>query len=126
VLLKYINEPEYDVILGCDSYGSIYKGRSHMIAFGINRNRRIITWLKDLDKLDMKEHQLHFRSYNIKSDHGIASEFYLSQIEAKYGELSKERKLLELRSDFQISFRAMFSLKIFQNSIHIDRLRVPS
>ena len=55
ILLKYLNDPKYCVTYATDTFGSIYRGQTHLIAFGINRNGRVITWLGDLDRLPRKE-----------------------------------------------------------------------
>ena len=121
VLLKYFHDPKFSVDFATDTYGSIYSGQSHMIAFGINRNGKVVVWLGDLDKLSKSE-QMYFRSHNVRSDHNIASGFYLSQIEAQFGVLSMEDALLKSRSDFHRACIQKFSFKLYRDGSDIDKV----
>ena len=113
VLLKYYHSPEYDVIFTSDTAGSIYHDRKHMIDFGLNRKRKLFTWLGLLDRLPKKEQQ-YFQSYNVKSDHDIASQFYENEIEANFTPVSKEAKLLQLKADFGANSLRKYGLRVYE------------
>jgi len=100
VLIKYLNKPGYTLSLACNTYGSIYKDHEHLIAFGINKNDKVIMWLGDIAGLP-EEEQYYLRSENIDSDHDIASEFYAGQIDIEWGNLSSEQEIFEARSRFE-------------------------
>jgi hypothetical protein len=105
VLLKYDASPTYRLSFASTTYGEIRQGDDFSIAFGLNKNGKVIMWLGDIARLPLTE-QYYLRSENIESDHSIGSEFYDGQIEAKFTEHSKEDSLFQKRSDFiEVSFK---------------------
>lgn len=113
VLLKYMNHPKYSVDLGADTYGNIYRNNEHMIVFGINENNKIIMWLGDIVELPIEE-QYYLRSENVPSDHSISSEFYEGQIEVKWAEPSRIKKLFKKRLEFNEEVMKNYKVKITQ------------
>lgn len=110
VLLKYDALPDYSVEFASTTYGTIF-GPDFSIAFGINKNGKVIMWLGDIAKLPEKE-QYYLRSENIPSDHDIGSEFYDGQIECVFTESAKEQVLFSLRSKFLLAAMKRFGAKI--------------
>ena len=98
VLNKYSQHPNYRLDLFSKTYGNIKKNDEFDIAFGINRNKRVIMWLGDIDKLPLNE-QHYLRSENVDSDHDLCSEFYESQIEVQFSNSSPENALFHVRSE---------------------------
>jgi len=105
VLLKYDASPTYRLSFASTTYGAIWQGDDFSIAFGLNKNGKVIMWLGDIARLPEPE-QYYLRSENVESDHSIGSEFYDGQIEAKSTDHSKEDSLFKRRSDFiEASFK---------------------
>jgi hypothetical protein len=98
VLNKYSQHPEYKLDLFSETYGSISRGDEWHIAFGINKNKKVIMWLGDIDELPDNE-KYYLRSENIQSDHDIHSEFYDAQIEVQWSEPSPQNALFHIRKD---------------------------
>jgi len=98
VLNKYSQHPDYRLDLFSKTYGSIDKKDEFDISFGINRNRRVVMWLGDIDKLPLNE-QHYLRSENVESDHDLYSEFYEAQIEVQFSNPSPENALFHARSE---------------------------
>ncbi|RZM78011.1 hypothetical protein [Leptolyngbya iicbica] len=98
VLNKYSQHPDYRLDLFSKTYGSIENKDDFNISFGINRNRKVIMWLGDIDKLPLNE-QHYLRSENVYSDHDLCSEFYESQIEVQFSNPSPENALFHVRSE---------------------------
>ena len=98
VLNKYSQHPDYRLDLFSRTYGNINYQNEFNIPFGINRNRKVIMWLGDLDKLPLNE-QHYLRSENVQSDHDLFSEFYESQIDIKFSLPSPENALFHVRSE---------------------------
>lgn len=98
VLNKYSQHPDYRLDLFSRTYGSINKKEEFNISFGINRNRKVVMWLGDIDEFPLNE-QHYLRSENVESDHDLYSEFYESQIEAQFSNPSPENALFHARSE---------------------------
>ncbi len=96
VLNKYSQYPDYRLDLVSKTYGSIEKKDEFQISFGINRNRKVVMWLGDVDKLSLNE-QHYLRSENVESDHDLCSEFYESQMDLQFSNPSPENTLFRLR-----------------------------
>jgi hypothetical protein len=98
VLNKYSQHPDYRLDLFSQTYGSIKNKDEFNISFGINRNKKVIMWLGDIDKLPLNE-QHYLRSENVESDHDLFSEFYESQMEIQFSNPSPENTLFHVRSE---------------------------
>jgi len=97
VLNKYSQHPEYKLNLFSETYGNIETGE-WIIAFGLNRNKKVIMWLGDIDGLPEDE-KYYLRSENVSSDHDIHSEFYDAQIDVTPSERSRKNHLFHVRSE---------------------------
>lgn len=117
-LVKYQSRPEYAVRFGSRTYGEIIKGTEYSIAFGINRNHRLIMWLGDIAGLPEDE-QHYLRSENIHSDHDIGSEFYDGQIEVQFTEPPPEDLLIAARKEFLDHVQQKFGSKLDHLSVEI-------
>ena len=98
VLNKYSQHPDYRLDLVSKTYGSISNNNEFDISFGINRSRKVIMWLGDIDKLPLNE-QHYLRSENVESDHDLYSEFYDSQIDCQFSNPSPENALFHSRAE---------------------------
>jgi len=123
VLLKYSYHPDYSLELGADTYGYIYNGNDHMISFGINRNGKVIMWLGDIAKLELKE-QFYLRSENTSSDHDISSQFYEAQIGNIWADPSRENQLFSKRKDLHEKVLNQYGFAISQ--LEPETLKVAS
>ena len=112
VLNKYSQNPEYKVDLFSSSYGTIYKGNEWYISFGINKNKKVIMWLGDVDELPDNE-KYYLRSENIESDHDIHSEFYDAQIEVQFSDPSPLIDSFHQRKNFNELIIAKFGFDLF-------------
>ena len=111
VLLKYDESPDYRLVFGSSSYGDIVKNDEFSIAFGLNRNGKVIMWLGDI--AEIPEHEQHYlRSENVDSDHSVGCEFYDGQIDCVFPDLSNEDKLFKARSEFLNSVFVRFGVNI--------------
>lgn len=98
VLNKYSQHPGYRLDLFSKTYGTIKNNDEYDISFGINRNRKVIMWLGDINELPLNE-QHYLGSENVESDHDLCSEFYESQIEVQFSNPSPENALFRARSE---------------------------
>ncbi|WP_115584984.1 hypothetical protein [Xanthomonas arboricola] len=111
VLNKYSQDPRYKLDLFSETYGTI-DAKDWNIAFGINRNKRVIMWLGDIDALPEDE-QYFLRSENIDSDHDLHSEFYEAQIDVVFSDRSKQNELLHLRKSLNDLFNEKHGQGLF-------------
>ena len=80
VLLYFMQDPDYKVDLGAETYGQFRLKNGLSIPFGINRNDKVVFWLGDLNYLDIMTLSI-MKPHNVKSDHQlVASEFYAGQM----------------------------------------------
>ncbi|MFW2597812.1 hypothetical protein ACN9JZ_03735 [Aliarcobacter butzleri] len=128
VLNKYSQDPDYKLDIFSGTYGSIYKGNEWHISFGINKNRKVIMWLGDIDDLP-EEEKYYLRSENIDSDHDIHSEFYNGQIEVQFAEPSIEGKAFQSKIllNKNILEKYKFDLYTFHGEISsiLENLNLP-
>jgi len=123
LLLYYNNHPDYRVYMQSFSNVIIYKNDEALIpwGFGINRNEKLFTWLKDLDsflsKSDNVNHLNRFKASNIDSDHDIFSDFYLMQIEVRAEEPNNENQIFRLKNIFEKLIFEKFKFEIFKVDI---------
>jgi hypothetical protein len=116
VLFKYDVLPGYRMRFASRTYGQIVDDDGNDVAFGVNRNGKIIMWLGDIAKLPESE-QYYLRSENIESDHSIGSEFYDGQIECIFTEPAPEDRLFGLRPQFFEACLIRFEAKL----AHLDK-----
>ncbi|MGB5711788.1 MAG: hypothetical protein WBM44_12875, partial [Waterburya sp.] len=115
VLLKYDASPTYRLNFASTTYGTIRRDDDFSMPFGLNKNGKIVMWLGDIARLPISE-QYYLRSENVASDHSIGSEFYDSQIECFFTDISKKDELFKCRSLFLESCFKRFGEKI----AHLD------
>lgn len=120
-LVPFFYNCKYNCSLFSETYGTIYykkngtikDDRDFYISFGINKNKKVIMWLGDLEKLPEKEQKL-LASFNIESDHDITSEFYDAQIHTKYANSIKEIEILLQKTKINEFFLNTFKIKIYK------------
>ena len=117
-LNKYFTEPEYRCSLN-ETYGIIDHNKFD-IPFGINKNKKVIMWLGDIEKLPEKEEQSYLYSFNIDSDHDIASDFYEAQINKKFIDRIKEVEILLQKSKINKIFCKKFGFNLFKEVFQDD------
>ncbi|ENL8546909.1 hypothetical protein AB9K78_002208 [Serratia marcescens] len=113
MLNKYSQNPNYELHLMSSTYGNICFKDEWIISFGVNRNKRVIMWLGDINKLPKKE-QFYLLSENIDSDYEIHSEFYEAQICVQWAEGPLESKVFELRDKLSELILDRFGKKLFK------------
>jgi len=89
------------------------------ISFGINKNKKVIMWLGDIEKLPENE-QLRLYFYNIDSDHDIDSQFYDAQIHRKFPDSIKEAEILMQKSKINKIFHKKFGFNLFKKVFQDD------
>lgn len=116
-LVYFMHNPDYELNLGSETYGTLaYKDKS-ITAFGINTNGRVVMWLGDLDSLD--DNTLRFlQSQNVPSDHTLmASEFYDAQLKCRWSEPIVEAQIVNKRIRFYELQKAKKGLDLY----HLDQ-----
>ncbi len=121
VLNKYTQHPEYKLELVSETYGTIFKGDDWYIPFGINKNKKVIMWLGDIDKLPPAE-IYYLRSENIGSDHDIHSEFYDSQIDAQFSAPSAQSTVFHLRNDLNEAVLGKYGFDLYTLEGEISKI----
>jgi len=132
-LNKYFTEPEYKCSLN-ETYGTIDHDEFD-IPFGINKNKRVIMWLCDVEKLPEEElgdefldktedellkEQSYLYSFNINSDHDIESQFYDAQILKKFPDPIIEVEILMQKTKINKIFNKKFGFNLFKNTFQDD------
>jgi hypothetical protein len=112
VLNKYSQDPDYKLEIFSGTYGSISKGGEWNIQFGINKNNKVILWLGDIDSLPENE-KYYLKSENIESDHTIHSEFYNTQIEVQWAELSVESKVFKAKNELNEITKEKYNFELY-------------
>lgn len=93
VLLYFMQDPEYSVKLGAETYGYLSHNDQWGIPFGINRNEKIVFWLGDLNGIDDMTLNI-MKPHNIDSDHQlVASEFFAAQMCCVWSEPNREMRI---------------------------------
>lgn len=112
VLNKYSQNPDYKLNLFSETYGDISYKQDWLIPFGINKNKKVIMWLGDIDSLPENE-QYYLRSENIDSDHDIHSEFYDAQINVQPSQPSQQTKAFRLRNELNKKISSCFNFDLY-------------
>ncbi len=122
ILPYFQNHPGYVVMFGSDTYGTLYTKDRGYISFGINRAKKLIMWLGDLDELSRRD-LLMLAAHNAESDHDIGSEFYEAQIEAQFTKVSQEKRIIRAQNrfaeDLARQFGALRLLKMDKESVEL-------
>lgn len=112
VLDKYSHHPDYVLDLFSETYGDVRFKDQWNISFGINKNKKVIMWLGDIDKLN-EEEKYYLRSQNIESDHEIHSEFYDAQLEVIPSPPSIQSKAFHKRKEVGKAVRNAYGFDLF-------------
>lgn len=113
VLNKYNQHPDYELHLMSSTYGNLCFKDEWSISFGVNRNKSIIMWLGDIDKLPKNE-QFYLLSENIEAEYEVHSEFYEGQICVQWAEGALESKVFKLRENLSELISEKFGSKLFK------------
>ena len=113
VLNKYTQNPNYELHLMSSTYGNLCFKDEWSISFGVNRNKSVIMWLGDIDKLPKNE-QFYLLSENIEPEYEVHSEFYEGQICVQWAEGALESKVFELRENLSELILNRFGSKLFK------------
>jgi hypothetical protein len=108
VLTRYRADSRYRLHMGSSSSGLIHLPEDGQIGFGMNQNLELFMWAGDIRDLPVSE-QYYLLSHNVPSSHDIGSDFYASEIEIQYTELSGESRMLRARAEFICEVRRVFS-----------------
>ena len=116
VLLYFLNDPEYHVKLGSETYGYFELSGEWGVPFGINRNGKVVFWLGDLSYLDSKTLDI-MRPHNTESDHQlIDSEFYMAQMCCVWSEPNKETSICHQKEQLFKGIESNYGISLF----HLD------
>ena len=110
VLQKYGSDNRYKLEMPSRTSGIVLMPDDDQIGFGVNRRDEVIMWAGDVCSLTRRE-QLHLAAENIPSSHDVGSDFYDSQIEIEYPELSGPAKLFDVRARFNRAVQDKFKFK---------------
>ncbi|PTQ85289.1 hypothetical protein [Agitococcus lubricus] len=121
VLNKYNQHPDYKLELMSSSYGNLYYKDEWHISFGVNRNKSLVMWLGDIDKLPEKE-KYYLLSENIDPEFEIHSEFYDAQICVQWAEGALESKVFKAREDLSDLFENKYGHKLFKLEGEISKV----
>ncbi len=121
VLLYFLQDPEYTVKLGAETYGYFSFKNEWRIPFGINRNGKVVFWLGDLDYLDDQTLNI-MKPHNIDSDHQlIVSEFYAGQMCCIWSEPNKEIKICEQKNTIFSALLSQYNISLFHLEDEIEQ-----
>jgi len=95
-LLKYMVRPEYAMDYFGDG-GVVKFANGRDLKYGITRNRLMVCWLGDLDRIP-KQEQHYLLSDNLESDHDVVSGLYRDRLGIPV-EPSTEQRLLQAFRD---------------------------
>ena len=118
-LVYFFNVPDYEVEIFSESYGKFAKKDPSgldlyewNIQFGFNTNGRLVIWLGDIDKMDMKTREI-LKPFNISSDHLLTdSDFYRAQIKCTFSEPIIEKQILINKKAFISNINKKYSIDL--------------
>lgn len=113
LLNKYSQNPEYSIKIDSSTYGYISYKNEWGIAYGINKNKSLIMWLGDIDKLPKNE-KYYFLSENIEPEFEIHSEFYNAQIGNEWSQPSVESQTFSLRNKITKKISELYGVELYQ------------
>jgi len=121
VLLYFMQDPDYTVKLGAETYGYFSFKDEWVIPFGINRNGKVVFWLGDLDYLDDQTLNI-MKPHNIDSDHQlIVSEFYAGQMCCIWSEPNKEIQICEQKNKLFNALLSQYNISLFHLEDEIEQ-----
>jgi hypothetical protein len=112
VLIRYMYDPSVYFDFASDTYGRVI-GKGFSIPFGINKNDNVIAWLGDLNDLPEDE-QKRFALDNIPSDHDMKSDFFDSQLLAKFTGPTRTNRCLNAVAKLNGAFHAKFGTYLYK------------
>jgi hypothetical protein len=113
VLLYFLQDPDYNVKLGAETYGYFSFKDEWGIPFGINRNGKVVFWLGDLDYLDEQTLNI-MKPHNIESDHQlIVSEFYAGQMCCIWSDPNREIQICEQKNVLFSALLSQYNISLF-------------
>lgn len=113
LLDKYSRRSDYNIRVDSSTYGYISYKDEWGIAYGINKNKSIIMWLGDIDKLPKREKQ-YLLSENIEPEFEIHSEFYNAQIGNEWSKPSVESQTFSLRNNVSKNIYDLYNISLYQ------------
>lgn len=113
VLLYFMQDPDYKVDLGAETYGQFSLKNEWYIPFGINRNGKVVFWLGDLSYLDDMTLNI-MKPHNVDSDHQlVASEFYAGQMCCIWSESNREIRICAQKDKLFEALETTYGLTLF-------------
>ena len=121
VLLYFMQDPDYKVDLGAETYGEFRFKNECTIPFGINRNAKVVFWLGDLSYLDKMTLSI-MKPHNVESDHQIvASEFYAGQMCCIWSNPNREIRICEQKNKLFDALDKTYELLLFHLNDEIKK-----
>jgi len=110
VLKKFYDAPDDYTI----EYSTVYRIGIWYLSFGINREGLIHTWLDKLQFLPYED-QLHWKQYNVLPRGRMSTNFFKSQLEAKFVDTDDPaEKIKQLYNDTNAKFESELGFKLFK------------
>ena len=111
VLYHFFYSSKYHIIFSSESYMTLTLEET-LLPLGINKNKKVIAWLGDLQKLTSKEKHL-FLASNINSEHDIESDFKKAQLGTMFSSEIKEVTIFRLLYKINDLIKTHFSFKLW-------------
>jgi len=113
VLLYFMQDPDYKVNLGAETYGQFSLKNEWSIPFGMNRNEKVVFWLGDLSYLDNMTLSI-MKPHNLESDHQlVASEFYAGQMCCIWSHPNREIRICDQKNKLFDALEKTFEVSLF-------------
>jgi len=123
VLLYFMQDPDYKVNLGAETYGEFRLKDEWSIPFGINRNGKVVFWLGDLSYLDNMTLSI-MKPHNVESDHQlVSSEFYAGQMCCIWSQPNKEIHICEQKNKLFKALNKTYGISLFHLNEEIAKQR---
>lgn len=121
VLLYFMQDQDYLVKLGAETFGHFYFKNNWMIPFGINRNGKVVFWLGDLNDLDDMTLSI-MMPHNVDSDHQlIGSEFYAAQMCCIWSQPNREIRICDLKNEVFNKIKNSYGVCLFHLEDEIEQ-----
>lgn len=120
VLTRYMYDSRFNCEFASETYGTVY-GPEFSIAFGINRNGTVISWLGDLTDLPIRE-QYYWFVENKEPENEIASEFYEAQVFSKFTPQPAVIQCLNAVSKLNSMFHRRYEVHLYKDRSIEERI----